>query len=151
MPRLSAAAALLLTAIPAMAAGWSEKWTATSTTAMSITGDVVLQTNKIVFAGGKSLPIVKSRNVSFADDMGKILPATIYRIPVPADLSLLNGNRICGGGNSAVPVTYIVIWHTKPIMPGDVAGRSFAAYSGPNEPRPSAAGACGTFSYEPAK
>jgi hypothetical protein len=140
--------AATLLAKPALARGWSEHWSATSNTATSITGDVTLRSNAIVFADGKSLPFKKLENVSFTDDLGKTVPATIYQITKPADPVLLRGNRICGGGATAIPVTYIAIWHTQPIMPGEGVGREFAAYSSPTPPGPSTNGACGTYLYD---
>jgi hypothetical protein len=151
MVRIPIMAVAICAASPALAAGWSEHWTATSNTASSVTGNVTLETSRIVFSGGKSLPIVKDKNVSFSDDTGSTLPATIYRVSAPADPSLLRGNRICGGGPNAIPVTYIAIWHTKPIMSGQPEGRAFAAYSGADEPPPSTKGACATYFYDVTK
>ncbi len=128
--------------VPGVAAGWSEHWTATSNTAVSITGDVTLYGDHMEFAGGKTLPIHKVRNLPIADPAGFKGLATLYRVAPPADPVLLRGNQICGRG----PVTYVIIWHTQPIMPGDKPGRAFAAYSGQTEPS-DIGEPCGTFYY----
>lgn len=141
--RLYLAAAIILTATHAHA----ERWSATSTTAMAITGNVTLDKDKIAFAGGKFLPIERTSNVSLDDGMGHRVPASFYRVTTPGDPVLVQGNRLCDGK----PVTYIAVWHVKPIIPTDAEGRAFAAYSGPNEPQPSVKGSCGTFFYEPSR
>ncbi len=128
---------------PGMAhAEWQERWTATSTTAMSITGDVTLLSDRMVFATGKSLPISKVKNITFTDDIGEVGPATIYKVTSPADPILLNGNQLCGKA-----VTYVVIWRPKPFVPRGPAERALAAYSG-SEPGTTANDSCGTFRYE---
>lgn len=127
------------------AAGSSgERWMATSTTASSITGNVVLETERIVFTGGKSLPITRIKNVTMDDGMGHSVPASVYQVMKPEDPALIRGNHICDGR----PITYITIWHVKPIMPTDKEGRAFAAFSGATETVTNVKGSCGTFFYE---
>jgi hypothetical protein len=129
---------------PSVAAPGGEHWTATSTTASAITGNITLEANRIVFSSGGSLPIARIKNGTVDDGMGKKVPASLYRVTTPADPSLKGGNQLCGNG----PVTYIAIWHVKPIMPTDAEGRAFAAYTGAAEPPPNAGAGCGTFLYE---
>ena len=133
-------------AVPCVAASGAERWTATSNTASSITGNVTLEANRIVFSGGKFLPIAREKNITFNDGMGNRVPASLYRVTAPDDPPLLRGNRICG--QPGAKVTYLIIWHARPVMPGQPDGRAFAAYLGNTEPSPTADGACGTFFYE---
>ncbi len=143
MLRLTLALAILA---PGLArAAWHEHWIATSTTAMSITGDIMLFDDRMVFSTGASLPIKKINNIAFTDDIGALGPATVYQISTPADPVLLRGNRICGKA-----IDYVVIWRPKPSSPGQAAERAFAAYSGA-APGPTTDKACGTFRYEIAK
>ncbi|HEY6431905.1 MAG TPA: hypothetical protein VIZ17_07960 [Acetobacteraceae bacterium] len=128
--------------VPGVAAGWSEHWTATSNTAISITGDVTLYSDRMALAGGKTLPIHKVRNLPIADPAGFKGLATLYRVAPPADPVLLRGNRICGTG----AVTFVVIWHSAPMAAGDRPGRAFAAFTGQAEPA-GLGGACATFYY----
>lgn len=80
---------LVLTVLAAFGAGSAlaaTAWTATSTTAISITGDIVVEEERIVFANGAELRIVP------------VDPevAGVYRVEPPADPELENGNRLCG-------------------------------------------------------
>ena len=66
-------------------AGTGVHLTATSTTAMSITGNIVLAPDRIVFQNGASLHLVLVRQVpDFADDLGKVA-ATLYRLDPPGN------------------------------------------------------------------
>lgn len=128
-------------AIGAGASGY-EHWTATSDTAVSITGNITLSSNEMVLAGRKVLHIGKVQNLPIDDGAGFKGLATLYRVSPPADPVLLNGNRICGTG----AVTFIIIWHSAPVAAGDGPGRAFAAFTGQAAPD-GLRGACGTFYY----
>ena len=130
--------------------GAGERWTAVSKTAMSITGDVTLRSDRIVFSNGVVLPLRKVRTVAFTDDTGFTGRGTLYRVPNPVDPVLLHGNRMCGA-TRAVPVTFVVVWKSKPLPSGGGDGRAFAAYSTSMEPPPSVQRACGVFRYEVAQ
>jgi hypothetical protein len=126
-------------------AAWAaEHWQATSTTAMSITGNVTLAPDKITFATGKFLPLAAPVPLPGFSVEGHKVAATLYKVTAPADLQLLRGNRLCDGH----PVTYIVVWTPQPIG-GDVAPRSMSPFSGPAVPTTDASPtSCGTFNYE---
>src|SRR3546814_15205221 len=64
---------LIASAYPATAGGLIETWTAASTTASSITGDVRFSGDKITFQNGKSLDrksVVSGKSVSVRVDLG---------------------------------------------------------------------------------
>jgi hypothetical protein len=126
-----------------------EHWIATSTSAISITGDVTVRPDRIVFSTGASLAIRRVRSTAFTDDLGVTARATVYRVANPADPVLLHRNRICGE-MTALPIRYVVMWNSKPDSPRAGEGRAFAAYSGRTEPRADTERACAVFRYETA-
>src|SRR3546814_2204177 len=83
---------LIASAYPATAGGLIETWTAASTTASSITGDVRFSGDKITFQDGKSLPLQKVGSVTVGDFDGKAVPAMLYKVTKPANLALLMEN-----------------------------------------------------------
>src|ERR1035438_4897412 len=104
-----------------------EKWQATSTTAISVTGDVTFAPGKIQFQNGQSLPLAIVGHVPDFKGMGEKVDATVYRVTTPADPGLKNGNHLCGSGSPTVPVTYIAVWKPE-ALPGDKSPRSMAAF-----------------------
>jgi hypothetical protein len=139
--------AVLALALAGFTFGGGEHWIATSTSAISITGDVTVRPDRIVFANGGSLPVRRVRTVAFTDDLGLIERATVYRVPNPADPVLLHRNRICGE-KTAVPIRYVVMWNSKPNSRRAGEGRALAAYSGRTEPPANTGRACAVFRYE---
>src|SRR3546814_265793 len=116
-----------------------ETWTAASTTASSITGDVRFSGDKITFQNGKSLPLQKVGSVTVGDFDGKAVPAMLYKVTKPANLALLMENTLCGRN----PVTYIAV------RPFAGCGRSLNVYYGSKQPSGvNSSGLCGTFNYE---
>src|SRR3546814_16454502 len=87
---------LIASAYPATAGGLIETWTAASTTASSITGDVRFSGDKITFQNGKSLPLQKVGSVTVGDFDGKAVPAMLYKVTKPANLELRMENKLCG-------------------------------------------------------
>lgn len=99
LPTALIAGALVIA--PAMA----EDFTAISTTAMSITGDISLEDSEIVFSDGQSLVFDELVQDVFAVD-GEEVAASVYSVGQPQVLELLNGNTLCGDA----PVTYVATW-----------------------------------------
>lgn len=98
-PRLfisTAALTLTLASAPASAA---ETWEAVSTTAMSITGDITVEEEKITFDNGESLGL---RPVG-DDEPG------VFVVTPEANPTLLNGNKLCGNE----PPTFLVFGRPK--------------------------------------
>jgi len=137
MRRTGLIIASLLAACPVLAAPGVERWSATSTTAMAITGDITLSPTRLS-AAGKSFPLaIAADDPAFGTTTGPV-PARILKVTRPADPVLLRGNRLCGS-----PVRWIVVYRSD-------AGRSLnlAAFTG--EARPtgeSGPSLCGTFLY----
>jgi hypothetical protein len=130
------------------AAEGAEKWRATSTTAMSVTGDVTFMPTKIQFQNGQSLTLATVGPVSDFKVEGEKVQATVYRVTTPADLALKNGNHLCGSTGHSQPVTFIVTWNPE-AFPGDKPPRSMAAFSGKDAPRSDDGPAsCGVYNYE---
>ena len=135
-------AAILIAAVTTQARA-DEHWQATSTTASSITGDVIFAPNKITFGNKKSLPLADARKSTFVGN-GKSADAMIYRVTAPTDLQLIRGNRLCDGK----PVNWIVVWN-PPKVGSDVAPRSMSPFSGTAVPTSdSSPGSCGIFNYD---
>jgi hypothetical protein len=98
-PTALIAGALVIT--PAMA----EDFTAISTTAMSITGDISFDDSEIVFSDGQSLVFDELVEDVLVVD-GEEVAASVYSVAEPQVLELLNGNTLCGDA----PVTYVATW-----------------------------------------
>lgn len=77
----------------------SQDWTASSTTAMAITGDISLADDRVVFQNGTSLEL---------HALGHDRPG-LYRVTPEQNPELLNGNRLCG----KQPPTFIVLAHSE--------------------------------------
>jgi hypothetical protein len=76
----------------------AQTWLALSTTAMSITGDIVLTSSQITFQNGETLAI---RPIEKDDDLGLVL----YQVTSKTNPILLNGNTFCG----TTPVDYLTV------------------------------------------
>jgi len=131
---------------PSFAAESAEKWRATSTTAMSITGDVTFTPAKIQFQNGQSLALATAGRIPDFKAEGDKVAAAVYRVTIPADPALKNGNHLCGSAGHSQPVTFIVTWNPE-AFPGDKPPRSMAAFSGKDAPRSDEA-SCGIYNYE---
>ena len=91
-------------------AGQPEKWIATSTASIAVTGDIVVTDAALVFGDGKRLdwtPIGERRSVWTV--LGDDVAGKIYKISPPSDPELLNGNTLCGW-----QVSYIVLSQRSP-------------------------------------
>jgi hypothetical protein len=149
-----ASACLVAVAVCTMAtplsasAGTTERWTATSTTSMSITGNVTFSPERIRFSNGRALALSSPEKVAAFKVIDEPVEATIYRVVKPRDLKLKNGNHLCGSAGKSRPVTFIAVWKPVP-LPGDKASRGMAAFSG-NETPSSASGPafCGVYNYQ---
>jgi len=101
-----------------------QHWTALSTTAMSITGDVTFQPTLMTFAGGKSVAL------AYVKKLGQY---SLYRVSGKSNPHLLRGNTICGAtlpGYLAVSRTggdVDVSFFNAGIPPGDVNASSLCA------------------------
>jgi hypothetical protein len=130
--------ALSATTASATAATGTERWSATSSTAMAITGDISLSPTRLVMAGGRVLSLtVDSDTKRFTTPTGN-QAARLLRVTRPANPTLLNGNTLCGA-----PVRWIAVYRSN-------HGRdlNLAAFSGAARPTGEAGpGLCGTFLY----
>ncbi|SDB31984.1 hypothetical protein [Bauldia litoralis] len=127
------AAGLLTGVAPAMAMDMNGKWVAASTTAMSITGDIEVSADKIVFETGASLGL---KPVEGEAHLFTLASATDNPV-------LLNGNTLCG---SNAPPEYIAfaMYETSMIL---------LAFDGPDVPKLNPDpldqdGICASFTYE---
>ena len=105
MPRLLslAFASLAVTALTvfggASRAAGSERWTAISSTAEAITGDVTFAPGRITFANGAHVEIAYARTLHRATWVGlptEGAPIVVYRMLGTRDPVLSHGNRLCG-------------------------------------------------------
>ena len=62
-------------------------WTALSTTAMSITGDVTFSPTQMAFSNGRTVSLQQIR---------KTAQYTLYRVSAKSNPSLIRGNTLCG-------------------------------------------------------
>ena len=77
-----------------------QRWTATSSTALAITGDLAFTPKTIAFAGGRNIAIrylkSVSGHVSFVGEVHGDSRAALYRVTSSADPTLRSGDRFCG-------------------------------------------------------
>jgi hypothetical protein len=150
MKRRNVLAAVLILGLPATASAGTPvgHWSAASTTAYAVTGDVTFRYTRITFAGGKSLAISKVAILPKFSEQDEIDVASIYQVSKPANLVLIAGNRLCGSAKHPETATYVVIWHTKP-MGADIDPISMAVFSGKSPPHSDHdPGLCGIYNYE---
>ncbi|MBB5578064.1 MULTISPECIES: hypothetical protein [Rhizobium] len=114
----------------------ADHYSASSNTAMSITGDVDIDDAGITFENGKELTFSDLIADSLVVD-GKRVPGSVYRVAQPFDPELKNGNRLCGTGK----VTYLATWSD-----GD-GSTAIAVFTGSRPPR-SDDESCATYSYQ---
>jgi hypothetical protein len=119
-------------------------WTAISTTAMGITGDIVLAEDRITFANGESLVIAPVSGAA----------AGIFRVDPPQNPVLLQGNTLCGGRG---PARFIVTARKEEAADLDASQNLYLkVFSGADVPPAStllgsssmAPGLCASFNYE---
>ena len=122
----------------AFAAPKAERWSATSSTAMAITGDITLSPTRLIMARGVTLPLkVDSDTKAFWTSSGN-QAARILRVTKPADPKLLHGNTLCGK-----PVRWTAVYQSN-------RGKdlNLAAFSSTRRPSGEGdTGLCGTFLY----
>lgn len=137
---------ILATSLPAVAQPL-EQWTATSTNALSITGNVSFSAEKITFFNGRSLALSSPVQVASFMVSDKPVEAMLYRVVKPRALKLKNGNYLCGSAEKP-KVTFIAVW--KPAaLPGEMPARTMQAFSSKEQPvSADAPGRCGIYHYE---
>jgi hypothetical protein len=145
--------ALASMAVLASASVWGasadERWTAYSTTAISVTGDVIFSPGRITFGNGRYLPLAAAGSIARYNALGKSVTASLFRVTAPADPVLLHGNRLCGG-RTPEPVTFIVV-STPEHGQGEPELRSLDVFATATPPNANgSAQSCGTYNYEPA-
>ena len=126
---------ILVTASSALAQG-ADRYKATSNTAMSITGDVLMDDFSITFENDESLEFSDLVASRLRVD-GRTVPASVYRVETLGDPELLNGNQLCGTGD----VTYVANWAA-----GD--GMTAIAVFTSEQPPKSSAEMCALYTYE---
>jgi hypothetical protein len=131
--RLPAALGVLTLVLAGPAAAGGAKWTAVSTTAMSITGDIEMTDDSITFQNGARIGL---RPVADAAGIFTLDPPT-------ANPVLLNGNYLCG---SNVPPKYLA-------LPSDGTTAYLLAFDGPDVPKLAAdpldqTGICALYTYQ---
>lgn len=113
-----------------------DSYTAVSSTAMGVTGDIQFDDFGITFANGETLKFSGLVDDHFSVD-GEDVPASVYRVSRPRDPKLENGNRLCGSG----PVTFIANWAS-----GE-NGSVIAVFTGDEAPS-SDDEMCASYTYE---
>jgi len=132
--RPAALGLLLLTLVlAAPAAAGGAKWTAVSTTAMSITGDIEVADDSITFQNGERIGL---EAVPQATGIFTLDPPT-------ANPVLLNGNYLCGPN---APPKYLA-------LPTDGTTAYLLAFDGPDVPKLAAdpldqTGICALYTYQ---
>jgi hypothetical protein len=100
-----AVAILLLISGSAPAKPREERWSAMSTTAISITGDILLSPTRLRMEGADFPLKVVADLPRFQGDTGPVA-ARVLKVTRPMDPKLLNGNKLgCRG-----PIRWIVVW-----------------------------------------
>ncbi|MGC2409122.1 MAG: hypothetical protein WA441_03740 [Methyloceanibacter sp.] len=135
------ALAMLVGILATAAQAEPASWIAMSKTAMSITGDIVLDDYSLAFKNGKSLdlePYEMAREGDWSGS-GEEISGDVFKIDPPSNPKLLHGNTLCGA-----PATYVVLW-----TPGE-GELTLNVYSGDGAPTgtPDVDALCATYSYE---
>jgi hypothetical protein len=137
---------ILATSLPAVAQPL-EKWMATSTNALSITGNVSFSAERITFFNGRSLALSSPVQVASFMVSDKPVEATLYRVVKPRAVKLKNGNYLCGSAEKP-KVTFIAVWKSA-ALPDEMAARTMQAFSSKEQPvSAEAPGRCGIYHYE---
>jgi hypothetical protein len=109
--RFVGASLVLFSCIAAAPTAAVERWVATSTTAMSITGDTRFTPTTLSFSNGRQLSIAFLKNVSgrvsFVGDSHAKDHATLYRVTSPMDVLLKNRTPLCGQKPTYVSVMMV--------------------------------------------
>ncbi|MGG6895590.1 MULTISPECIES: hypothetical protein [Rhizobium] len=139
MRRFLLSSFLAILTASAASAQQADHYTATSNTAMSITGDVWLDDFSIKFENGEVLEFSDLVADHFSVD-GRTVPASVYRVKEPADPELQNGNQLCGSGD----VTFVASWA------GGSEMTAIAVFTSKRAPK-SSAEMCALYNYEDPK
>jgi hypothetical protein len=111
--------------------------------AQTNTGRVTFTSSEITFQNGKSLPLAPGGLMLFRPEAKKKrVMADLYRVTLPDDPVLENGNRLCKGK----PIAYLIVWKSEPVGK-EPDPRTLALFSGPKL----SAGSpddCGRYSYD---
>jgi hypothetical protein len=134
------AVAVLIAVLP-QAAHAGDRWAAASKTAISITGDIVIDHDTVTFAGGTSLklkPYEMARNGDWAGT-GDEVAGDVFKLQPPSSPKLLRGKPLC-----TEPATFVVLWT---FGEGEL---TLNVYSGDAAPTglPDADALCASYSYE---
>jgi hypothetical protein len=144
LTKLALAVFLLAAAAPSLAAPsigpQPTCWSATSNTAMSITGDICLSASKITFGNGAALSLtrVASSPAFKTEDMGSP-PAEIFKVDKPATLTLLHTNTF--------EASWIVVF-PSPAVPGGSQGIGMETFDGDKMPVDDSS-MTGSYFYDP--
>ncbi|WP_157944615.1 hypothetical protein [Mangrovicella endophytica] len=141
-------AAVLASAVGFSAAGGAaaaEQWSALSTTAMGITGDVGFDGKSLIFDEKTRMKLGKGTKTSkFAVD-GKPRQATVYPVEPPMNPKLESGNTLCGDD----PIKFVAIFGDYS-DPTSKTGRTLELFDAGKLPT-SDADSCAMFTYVLAK
>jgi hypothetical protein len=134
------AVAVLIAVLP-QAAHAGDRWAAASKTAISITGDIVIDHDTVTFAGGTRLklkPYEMARNGDWAGT-GDEVAGDVFKLQPPSSPKLLRGKPLC-----TEPATFVVLWT---FGEGEL---TLNVYSGDAAPTglPDADALCASYSYE---
>ena len=114
----------------------SQHWSASTSTAIAITGDMVLGPEFLKMAKSTFQTKLVAKVSSFQMDTGSF-PTNIYAVLNPMNPAMKSGNTLCGA-----PVRWFAISYV------DAAELRMAAFSGLQQPRSlHDKGACGTYGY----
>lgn len=124
--------AMLLASGTAVSHAQDDVWKADSDTAKTVTGDIAIGTDRIVFANGESIRLVPVEG-----------RPGVFKVDPPANPVLMNGNRLCGEQD----VTYVVL-----ALGGNDA-LFMKVFEGPSAPAEAVAdpepqeGTCATYNF----
>lgn len=143
-----------ITDTPAMVATLTGEFSATSTTAMGITGDLRVEENRLAFGKGFMLDTEASSSVDLASPMKQggdsfaatmtasgATTVTLRRVTNVIQAADARRQPLCGADT---PTFVALAYDTPPTVV------SMAVFSGPDTPGPAAANSalCGTFRYD---
>jgi hypothetical protein len=138
------ALAAIFAASGAAAGSVEQRYVAYSTTAMAITGDIVLGEDAITFGNGVRVGLAPAGTRPGADwQQITTTDAPVHLFRMAADPGeLIHGNTLCGGMG---PATYLGVQR-----PGEASGAdavSLSVFAGAAAPRTVSDRLCGTFNF----
>ena len=128
------------TTSPAPAQG--TRWTATSETALAITGDITFSPTRITFKNGRSINLQYVGPVTVPDFTGGKATADLYRVTSTNNPVMLGGNYLCG----RTAPRWVTVRSPPKLTAVDIDPKALDVYE--TAQPPPEGGNCANFNYD---